>query len=626
RLDMQLLRIAGCIVLMGTTATHAATYTWDQPNGWRFFDQNNWAPQGIPSATDTARFIMEADYTVELLTGRTVNDFVFSRDAEVTFYSSPAVPFNRTVRAQDVLMDDQQFHLILQPGSAESNLNFLVENTFDMTGSFSVFDGAQVQSAVTRVAGSGRVLVQGGSSLGIPTFWSAGELDVETGIFDVLDGAVVGNEAAIVHNAIVNVVGHGSSWATGGTLDLGTTTNLGSLMNVRAGARLAAQDMRLGPVVGTGGGGLLVESDQPAHRSTLVVSHDVHVGGTANGSASSGRLTIGNHADADVLGTISIWSLGVVAVHETGTLNAGIIENNAGGAFDFLGGRLQVARFEGDLLNQGGVVAPGPDAATMHVLGDFTQQPPARLQMELAGSQLHDVVDVQGTAALAGQLELTLIEGFVPTVNDQLTILTAASLQGGFANVADGERLQTTDGGGSFQVNYGLGSAFGANQLVLSHFMSNLISPDFNGDGNTDGADIDALVAEIVAATDPTAFDLTGDGVVDQADLQQWLVEAGAINLPSGNPYLVGDANLDGQVDGQDFIAWNGSKFTPTAAWTAGDFNADGQVDGQDFIAWNGNKFSTVDARLAAVPEPLPAAWLLLAGGLATVRRKRGAK
>ncbi len=79
------------------------------------------------------------------------------------------------------------------------------------------------------------------------------------------------------------------------------------------------------------------------------------------------------------------------------------------------------------------------------------------------------------------------------------------------------------------------------------------------------------------------------------------------MNLLSQQPYLLGDANLDGTVDGQDFIDWNSNKFTSIAAWTAGDFNVDGVVDGQDFIIWNNNKFTSAD--LTAVPEP--AAFLL---------------
>ena len=72
--------------------------------------------------------------------------------------------------------------------------------------------------------------------------------------------------------------------------------------------------------------------------------------------------------------------------------------------------------------------------------------------------------------------------------------------------------------------------------------------------------------------------------------------------MASGNPYLLGDANLDGTVDGQDFVQWNANKFSSMPAWCAGDFNADGTVDGQDFVIWNNNKFTTADQQ--AVPEP----------------------
>ncbi len=57
----------------------------------------------------------------------------------------------------------------------------------------------------------------------------------------------------------------------------------------------------------------------------------------------------------------------------------------------------------------------------------------------------------------------------------------------------------------------------------------------------------------------------------------------------------MGDANLGGSVDGQDFIRWNAHKFTSSAKWSDGDFNADGVVDGQDFILWNFRKFPSAD-------------------------------
>ncbi|MEM8678236.1 MAG: choice-of-anchor Q domain-containing protein [Planctomycetota bacterium] len=122
-----------------------------------------------------------------------------------------------------------------------------------------------------------------------------------------------------------------------------------------------------------------------------------------------------------------------------------------------------------------------------------------------------------------------------------------------------------------------------------------LVSCDFDGDEICDIADIDALVGAIAAGTNDPLYDLTGDDRVDLVDRDAWLVEAGAMNLASGNAYLLGDANLDGVVDGQDFIIWNQHRFTATAAWSQADFNADGQTDGQDFVIWNMFKFQESD-------------------------------
>ncbi len=118
---------------------------------------------------------------------------------------------------------------------------------------------------------------------------------------------------------------------------------------------------------------------------------------------------------------------------------------------------------------------------------------------------------------------------------------------------------------------------------------------DFNRDGSLDCQDVDALVEVIASETHAADFDLTGDSLVDHADLTQWLALAGSANLASGNAYLPGDANLDGIVEGSDFNLWNAHKFTQQAAWCSGDFSADGHIDGTDFNLWNANKFTAAD-------------------------------
>ena len=138
-------------------------------------------------------------------------------------------------------------------------------------------------------------------------------------------------------------------------------------------------------------------------------------------------------------------------------------------------------------------------------------------------------------------------------------------------------------------------NATGGNPIATGTILNNDTMPngDFNGDGSYDCDDIDALVANIANQTNIAIYDMNGDGALDLVDLNEWLTVAGSINLPSGNAYIHGDANLDGVVDGQDFIVWNNHKFTSGNGWCGGDFNADGVTDGQDFIVWNDNKFTS---------------------------------
>jgi hypothetical protein len=166
-------------------------------------------------------------------------------------------------------------------------------------------------------------------------------------------------------------------------------------------------------------------------------------------------------------------------------------------------------------------------------------------------------------------------------------------------------------------------STIAGDQFVTVTYTPANVSGDFDGNGVYECDDIDGLVAEIVAGTNTASFDMTGDGTVDTDDLDAWLAEAGSVGglTASGNPVLPGDANLDGSVNGQDFVVWNANKFTTNAAWCSGDFNADGSVNGQDFVTWNANKFTTADT--AAVPEPASCLLVLMSLGLFSIRRSR---
>ncbi|QEG37001.1 beta strand repeat-containing protein [Bythopirellula goksoeyrii] len=170
-----------------------------------------------------------------------------------------------------------------------------------------------------------------------------------------------------------------------------------------------------------------------------------------------------------------------------GTLNAKTIDHTNGGLFIFVGGTLSVGTFHGDLTNIGGILAPGSSAGGTTIVGDYTQQTGAALEIEIGGTLQvaeFDFVNVTGTTLLDGDLQLALLNGFVPDPSDSFTILSTSVLAGFFDNVASGGRLSTIDGLGSFEVTLD----FSADQIVLSDFESSL-SADVDLDGDVDGAD-----------------------------------------------------------------------------------------------------------------------------------------
>ena len=113
----------------------------------------------------------------------------------------------------------------------------------------------------------------------------------------------------------------------------------------------------------------------------------------------------------------------------------------------------------GQLTLNGNLVLLAP-AFTDFVLGGVTQ-----------GSQYGYLV-VNGSLGLGGNLQVSFIGGFDTTVTSGMTfdLISSTSLSGSFLNAPSGSRLWTADGLGSFVVNYGPGSPYGVNDVVLTSF------------------------------------------------------------------------------------------------------------------------------------------------------------
>jgi hypothetical protein len=136
----------------------------------------------------------------------------------------------------------------------------------------------------------------------------------------------------------------------------------------------------------------------------------------------------------------------------------------------------------------------------------------------------YDFVHVEGFANLNGELQLALINGFEPTTMQSFPVLQSFGITGAFSNVANGQRLDTVDGMGSFLVHYGPGSAFSPSRIVLSAFERIFLDADFDEDGDVDGD-----------------------------DLADWRAGFGASGSAT---HAQGDADSDLDVDGNDFLVW----------------------------------------------------------------------
>jgi T5SS/PEP-CTERM-associated repeat protein len=111
------------------------------------------------------------------------------------------------------------------------------------------------------------------------------------------------------------------------------------------------------------------------------------------------------------------------------------------------------------------------------------------LDLELGRFADATQIQVGRQMVLGGNLQFSLESGLVPDSQAEFRIITSnLGIVGSFANVANGQRLTTSDGLGSFIVNYGPGSPFNPNHVVLSQF---LVSPsgDFDQDGDINGHD-----------------------------------------------------------------------------------------------------------------------------------------
>ena len=407
------------------------------------------------------------------------------------------------------------------PGGTASDFRVVETLTIGAagTGLFHLQDGANAASGDVvfgdSAGGRGTATLEN-SSVGNAAFWSAGNMNIKRGDLTVNSGGSLRTTAATIgtdapSSATVSGAGNGGSlgrWNANGLTTISSSVD--ATLDIEQGGLVETEEANVGQLAGGVGAHQHFQFQSFGRVALAPIGRSVsrrrfHGSRRPGASQPQHQFFRPHRRHCNHLRQQQ---------HRHGTEQPTDRPEHRqiphGGFFDFLRGTLNTRSYTGDLVNQEGTLSPyslgfndGSGAGMMTVDGNYTQQTGATLAIDINGDLCginYDHLNITGNATLGGDLELTLLDNFVPEENDTFDVLAAATtLLGTFDNVASGERLTTTDGLGSFIVNYGASSPFSPNMVVLSDFFSATpdIPGDLNLDGIVDGLDLGILAGEL---------------------------------------------------------------------------------------------------------------------------------
>jgi filamentous hemagglutinin family protein len=234
-------------------------------------------------------------------------------------------------------------------------------------------------------------------------------------------GASAVNGALVLSTGTLNLVAGGTLTKGGGATDwiggaiTGTGTYTGGLTFTGGGARvLNGPTLNLGVATLSGG-------------SLLLQSGTLNFGGIAT-IAPSATLEV---TGGTVTGALAVDVQGLLKMNG-GVLNAASLGLVPGGVLSGNGGTINAP------VVNGGTVAVGASPGTLVINGNYAQTPTGVLNVELGGLTQgidYDLLQVTGTAALDGTLNVALFGGFTGAAGNVFDVLTYGSRTGDFATV-----------------------------------------------------------------------------------------------------------------------------------------------------------------------------------------------
>ena len=372
--------------------------------------------------------------------------------------------------------------------------NLHLPGTFNNAAGTLAIDGATIKAdtAFNNQPGAEVHLVGLGSSIASSTFNNLGDI---TGSGTV--NALLNNQPS----GTIRVL-EGDVQRYTGTDNLGTANHNAGTINLLGGTVMFTQ--RLENEVTTGG---------ITGRGTIIAK---------NWLVNEGFMAFSG-GNTDVLGDVVNYLGGQVSTVGNSTssfygefINGGTVLTATGSTTVFLGTQTGGGSFAGGgTVEYSGAIIPGNSPALIKYGGNVVFGPAATLKIELGGTtrgSMYDALNIAGNLSTESALEVSLINGFTPSIGQTFDILNWGLLNGEFSSLS----LPALPS-----------AAWDTSQLYVNGTLK-VVAPNVNGDFN-------------------------GNGFVDSNDLNGWKFGFGKT---TGATKAQGDADGDGDVDGADFMTW----------------------------------------------------------------------
>ncbi len=399
----------------------------------------------------------------------------------------------------------------------------------------------------------------------------------------------------------------GSSYTGTLTLNSATFNNYAGGTILNGGTLSTGSDALLGFATSglTFGGGTLALTSSISTGRPIIVNP----GSSSIDVAPTTTLTINSSALTWAGGTLTMTDSGSVSIAQTG----GTVSVTPGSVFG---------------------VASASSVTVSGSVDPFTDSSNSGHHVAVANNGVFDVLDVNSSVAgITGTGALT-IGGDGVANSLQLATNSGLSTQDS-VTIAANSSLDLTNN--HLIIDYAAGTQATVDATIRGYLINGYNGGLWNGTHGLSpltGGGINSSTA----AANSAHFGL---GYADGADGVVTGLSSGQIEIKYT---LLGDANLDGVVSGDDFAILVSNLGKSVTAWDKGDFNYDGVVSGDDFAllvanlgkAANGadvtlpasdiaaiDAFAASHGLMADVPEPASASLLLVAGMGMLARRRR---